>query len=65
LIQKTLFFKWNLTLPIDDKVEVDFKKRFELEKLNDLNNLTLKDVQEYTNFTKDYLKRKIKKSLKK
>lgn len=43
---------------IDDKIEVDFKKRFELEKLNDLNNLTLKDVQEYTNFTKDYLKTK-------
>lgn len=50
---------------IDDKIEVDFKKRFELEKLNDLNNLTLKDVQEYTNFTKDYLKTKDKKKFKK
>ncbi|MFY4842871.1 hypothetical protein ACOTWI_11185, partial [Aliarcobacter butzleri] len=31
--------------------KIDYEKRFELEELNDLNNLTLKDVQDYTSFT--------------
>src|SRR5574344_1138040 len=62
---KNSIFQMEPYFTIDDKVEVDFKKRFELEKLNDLNNLTLKDVQEYTNFTKDYLKTKDKKKFKK
>src|SRR5574344_593029 len=62
---KNSIFQMEPYFTIDDKIEVDFKKRFELEKLNDLNNLTLKDVQEYTNFTKDYLKTKDKKKFKK
>ena len=62
---KNSIFQMEPYFTIDDKVEVDFKKRFELEKLNDLNNLTLKDVQEYTNFTKDYLKRRDEKRFKK
>ena len=62
---KNSIFQMEPYFTIDDKIEVDFQKRFELEKLNDLNNLTLKDVQEYTNFTKDYLKTKDKKKFKK
>ena len=60
---KNSIFQMEPYFTIDDKIEVDFKKRFELEKLNDLNNLTLKDVQEYTNFTKDYLKRRDEKKV--
>ena len=49
---------------IKDKYKVDYEKRFELEKLGDLNNLTLKDIQEYTDFTKDYLEYRVKKKFK-
>jgi hypothetical protein len=62
---KNSIFQMEHYFAIDNKIEIDSKKRFELEKLNDLNNLTLKDVQEYTNFTKDYLKTKDKKKFKK
>ncbi|WP_066165530.1 motility associated factor glycosyltransferase family protein [Aliarcobacter cryaerophilus] len=49
---------------IKDKYKVDYEKRFELEKLEDLTNLTLKDIQEYTDFTKDYLEYRAKKKFK-
>ena len=49
---------------IKDKYKVDYEKRFELEKLGDLTNLTLKDIQEYTDFTKDYLEYRVKKKFK-
>ena len=40
---------------IKDQVELDFDNRFSLEKLNDLNMLSLKDAQDYTRFTNEYL----------
>ncbi|MFV7790732.1 6-hydroxymethylpterin diphosphokinase MptE-like protein [Aliarcobacter lanthieri] len=49
---------------LKNEADIDYEKRFELEKLNDLNNLTLKDAQEYTNFTKDYLENIDKKKFK-
>ncbi|MCT7481221.1 motility associated factor glycosyltransferase family protein [Aliarcobacter cryaerophilus] len=40
---------------IKEQVELDFDNRFSLEKLNDLNMLSLKDAQDYTRFTNEYL----------
>ncbi|MCT7537890.1 motility associated factor glycosyltransferase family protein [Aliarcobacter butzleri] len=62
--EKESIFEIQPYFTIKNRVNIDYEKRFELEKLNDLNNLTLKDTQEYTDFTKEYLEKREEKKFK-
>lgn len=61
LDEKQSIFELQPYFTIKNEVNLDYEKRFELEKLNELNSLTLNDVQEYTTFTKEYLDNRKKK----
>lgn len=62
--EKESIFEIQPYFTIKNRVNIDYERRFELEKLNDLNNLTLKDTQEYTDFTKEYLEKREEKKFK-
>lgn len=62
---KQSIFELQPYFTIKDKYKVDYEKRFELEKLSDLNHLTLMDSQEYTEITKEYLEKIDQKRFKK
>lgn len=62
---KQSIFELQPYFTIKDKYKVDYEKRFELEKLSDLNHLTLMDSQEYTEITKEYLEKRDQKRFKK
>ncbi|RXJ95487.1 hypothetical protein CRU94_07085 [Arcobacter sp. AHV-9/2010] len=62
---KQSIFELQPYFTIKDKYKVDYEKRFELEKLSDLNHLTLMDAQDYTEITKEYLEKRDQKKFKK
>ncbi len=53
--EKSSIFEIEPYFNFKNDIKVNFEKRFELEKLDELNSLTLFNVKEYTDYTKNYL----------